>query len=81
MINLNGCILVSDQSNPHHLAAAQRDSTIDTFTKSPTLMSLGAGTNPDLYMIPEHTPLSDQGKLSSCAANATADAFEIIRRF
>jgi C1A family cysteine protease len=30
-------------------------------------------------LIPEHTPISDQGPLSSCVANATADAFEILR--
>lgn len=30
------------------------------------------------YSIPEYTPISDQATLSSCAANATADSFEIL---
>jgi C1A family cysteine protease len=31
------------------------------------------------YIIPEYTPISNQGSLGSCVANATADAFEIIK--
>ena len=77
MVNLNGCILVSDHSNPHHPAAVQRDAKIETFVKSPTLMALGAGTPSDLYMIPEHTPISDQGVAQSCTANATAEVVNV----
>lgn len=38
-----------------------------------------ASTNNVLdYSIPEYTPISDQGSLSSCTTNATCDAFEIL---
>ena len=33
----------------------------------------------DEYMISSTTPISDQGKLSSCVANAVCDAFELLR--
>jgi C1A family cysteine protease len=33
----------------------------------------------DLHILPEFTPLSNQGMLSSCVANATADALELLK--
>jgi len=78
-MKLNGCIFVKDHTNPHHPLAVQRDAKIETFVPSDTLKKLGASNTSDLYMIPEYTPISDQGPLSSCVANATADAFEIIK--
>lgn len=41
------------------------------------MAKLGAyGT--DEWVIPEHTPVSDQGSLSSCVANAVCDALEVV---
>jgi C1A family cysteine protease len=38
------------------------------------------GTTPtDTHIIPEYTPLSDQGQLSSCVGNSSADSLEILK--
>jgi C1A family cysteine protease len=79
MVKLNGCKFVSDHSNPHHPLAVQRDAKVETFVASNNVHAMGAGTDPTYYMIPEYTPISDQGPASSCVANATADAFEMIK--
>lgn len=44
---------------------------------APTLARLGSGTGD--YVIPERTPISNQGALGSCVANATADALELLQ--
>src|ERR1700690_2371082 len=77
MIKAGGCIFVSDHTNPHHPIAVVKDAQIPTFTRTPQL--LAAGSTSSQYLIPERTPISDQGQLSSCVANATADAFEMLR--
>lgn len=46
---------------------------------APQLNLWSGGTNPDLYEIPEVTPISDQGGLGSCAANAWCDLLETVR--
>ena len=33
------------------------------------------------YIIPEYTPVSDQGQLSSCVANAASDSIELLKGF
>lgn len=77
MIKAGGCVFVSDHSSPHHPIAVAKDSQIPTFARTPQLMAAAATSS--TYLIPEHTPISDQGQLSSCVANATADAFEILK--
>ena len=79
MVKAGGCIFVSDHSNPHHPIAVAKDAQIPTFIQSPTITSLAVANTSSTYLIPEHTPISDQGQLSSCVANATADAFEILK--
>jgi C1A family cysteine protease len=76
--NFNGCKFVSDLTN-HHPAAVARDAKVETFVAGSKVATLAATTDPNLYVIPEHTPISDQGTLGSCVANAAADAFEIIK--
>lgn len=78
MFKLNGCKFVSD-INDHHPVAVARDAKIETFVVGSNLTALAAPTDSDLHLIPEYTPISNQLSLSSCAANATADAFEIIK--
>ena len=41
------------------------------------LVKLAVSTDSE-YRIPEYTPISNQGSLSSCVANATADAAELL---
>lgn len=78
-MKLNGCKFVSDHSNPNHLAAVIKDAKVETFVTGSNLHQMGSSTDPNLHMIKENTPISDQGPLNSCVANATADAFEIIK--
>jgi len=41
------------------------------------LVKLAASSDQE-YRIPEFTPISNQGSLSSCVANSTCDAFEVL---
>lgn len=34
---------------------------------------------PDIHIIPEYTPISNQGAVGSCVGNAVADSFEILK--
>lgn len=77
MIKAGGCIFISDHTNPQHPSVVAKDALIPTFTITPQLMAVGATTS--TYLIPEYTPISNQDRLSSCVANATADAFEILK--
>lgn len=52
---------------------------VPEFRTSGTLVKLAASDSSSTYIIPEYTPISDQLSLNSCAANATADAFEILK--
>jgi C1A family cysteine protease len=79
MHKLGGCFFLSDHSKPHQQAAKSRDAGVKLFTKSGNLVKLAAASGTGQYLIPEYTPISDQGQLGSCVANGTADAFEIIR--
>lgn len=79
MRKLGACIFVSDRSSPHFQAAKDRDSKVKLFMKSGNLVKLAAAANTSQYLIPEYTPVSDQGQLGTCVANGTADAFEIIK--
>ena len=38
-----------------------------------------AAIQPDIHVLPEYTPLSNQGNIGSCVGNAVADAFEILK--
>lgn len=40
--------------------------------------NLTAVTSNSVHILPEATPISDQGPLSSCVANATCDSFELL---
>lgn len=44
------------------------------------LASSRSAASGDLVVIPQTTPISDQGSLGSCVANATADALELLSR-
>lgn len=77
MIKAGGCIFVSDHDNPNHPIVVVKDAQIPTFTRTPQLLAMAATSS--TYLIPEYTPISNQGQLSSCVANATADAFEILK--
>lgn len=79
MRKLGACLFVSDSSNPYSQAVKDRDSKVKLFTKSGTLVKLASTTDPNQHLIPEYTPVSDQGQLGTCVANGTADAFEIIK--
>lgn len=79
MRKLGGCLFLSDHSKPHQQAAKVRDSGVKLFTRSGNLVKLAGAASPGQYLIPEYTPVSDQGQLGSCVANGTADAFEIIK--
>lgn len=79
MFKVGGCFLVSDPSIVHHPKAVLDDADVKTFSVGSKLAALGATTDPNQHLIPEYTPISNQLSLSSCVANATADAFEIIK--
>lgn len=79
MRKLGGCLFVSDGSIPNYQAAKARDANVKLFTRSGTLVKLAAASGTGEYIIPEYTPVSDQGQLGTCVANGTADSFEIIR--
>lgn len=44
----------------------------------PTLSDKVGTITEDLYVIPEYTPISDQGNLGSCVGNGSMDALEIL---
>ncbi len=71
MRKAKGCLF---STNSKDINVKTREASIPTFSSS---KPFGATTTQ--HIIPEHTPVSDQGALSSCVANATADAFEIIK--
>jgi C1A family cysteine protease len=52
---------------------------VQPFSSSATIKKMGSSNSSNTYIIPEYTPISDQLTLNSCAANATADAFEMIK--
>lgn len=79
MNKAGGCIFVSDHSNNQHPIVVAKDSQVPTFVRGPRIMGLASANTSSTYTIAEHTPISNQGALSSCVANATADAFEIVR--
>jgi C1A family cysteine protease len=79
MIKAGGCIFVSDHTNPQHPIVVAKDSLVPTFTRTPQIMALAKASTSSTHIITEHTPISNQGALSSCVANATADAFEILK--
>lgn len=54
-----------------------RDRILDTAVLT-EMVSVGAVYNTDEHIIVEHTPVSDQGSLSSCVANAVCDALEVL---
>ncbi len=43
------------------------------------LMERASATAPGDYLMPEFTPISDQGRAGSCVANGCSDAFEILQ--
>lgn len=51
---------------------------IDSFTRSNTIVKLGATTDSNQHIIPEYTPISNQFNIGSCAANAGCDMWEIL---
>lgn len=51
---------------------------IQAFSKSSTIVKLGAAAPTNQYIIPEHTPISNQGNIGSCAANSGCDMWEIL---
>jgi C1A family cysteine protease len=55
-----------------HISCEAFGTKINQFTKL-------ASNQTDTYIIPEYTPLSSQGRLNSCVANATADALELLK--
>lgn len=79
MYKLGGCLFLSDKSKPQQSAAKARDAGVKLFTKSGGLIKLASANSSGQYLIPEYTPISDQGQLGTCVANGTCDAFEIIK--
>lgn len=51
---------------------------IQPFTRSNTLVKLASTNISDQYWIPEHTPVSNQLSLGTCAANSGCDMWEIL---
>lgn len=54
-----------------------RDKILDA-TVLTEMVKVGATYGTDEHIIVEHTPISDQGSLSSCVANAVCDALEVL---
>lgn len=55
------------------------NSNDDSFSNfKPTLVKLGSSSSSE-HIIPEYTNISNQLNLGSCVANATVDAFEILK--
>jgi C1A family cysteine protease len=54
-----------------------RDKTTNNLRFLAEMTKLTASLNNE-YRIPEYTPISDQGRLSTCVANAVCDALEIL---
>lgn len=52
--------------------------SVEPFTKSDTIIKLGAVNATNQHIIPEHTPISNQYNIGSCAANAGCDMWEIL---
>jgi C1A family cysteine protease len=48
------------------------------FSKVKKNLTKLAGSSANEYILPEYTPVSNQGRLSTCVANSTCDALEIL---
>lgn len=55
------------------------DSGCESFGSKIDQFSKVASAQNDTHIIPEFTPLSNQGMLNSCVANATADGLEMLK--
>ncbi len=73
------CLSSLDTTRPQSKIALANANATPKFKTSNNLIKLASANSLDTYLIPEFTPISNQGALGSCVAQATADCAEILK--
>lgn len=71
------CRLLNENTNEASLARSL-DQSVKTFEINNEIVKLASGKNTNQYIIEEKTPISNQGYLSCCVAEAVTACYEIL---